>query len=102
MRGVPLASGIFSCSLCFFQTESTSQIFVTCEMTSSVWYRIFRWLGRYTVFHEHILTLFQMFRPSYGVLRIRGRLTMVCHAVVWSIWKSHNDIFFSGSLKTKK
>lgn len=43
-----------------------------------------------------------MFSSSSGVFSSRGSLTMVWHVVIWSIWKSRNDIIFSGSFVPQK
>lgn len=44
-RGVHFISGTISCPLCSLHIETTSHLFVTCEVASSVWYQICRWLG---------------------------------------------------------
>lgn len=60
-------------------------------------------VGWYTIFYGHILTLLQMFSSLSGVLRIiEGVNDGLAYIVVWSIWKSHNDIVFSGTSVTKK
>lgn len=45
---------------------------------------------------------FEMFITSSAALRFRGRLTMIWHVMVWSIWKSLNDIVLSRSSLTQK
>lgn len=38
------------CSFFGYPFESVFHLFITCEIVSSVWYRVFRWLGRHVVF----------------------------------------------------
>lgn len=85
-RGVLLTSGTISYP--FYSLH--------IEFASSVWHRIFRWLGQCTFFSSHLINFFQIFSTSSGVLWIKGRLTIVWHAVIWLIWKSLNDIIFFG------
>lgn len=66
---------------------------MTCEITNYVWHKIFSWLGWCLYLANDLTNLFQMFYPLGGVYRIMGAF-MTWHAVVWSLWKSHNDIVF--------
>lgn len=66
---------------------------MTCEITNYAWHRIFSWLGWCLDLANDLTNLFQMFYPLGGVHRIMGAF-MIWHAVVWSLWKSHNDIVF--------
>lgn len=45
--GVPLGPGSFSYPLCLVGSESPTHHIVTYEVVSSVWYKIFSWLGWY-------------------------------------------------------
>jgi len=41
---------------------------------------------------------FQAFTGLGGGRRVRPGLLLVWHAVIWTIWVSHNDLIFAGSL----
>lgn len=44
-----------------FLADSVSHLFVTCEIVSSVRYRVFRWLGRQVATHQDLMVFFRIF-----------------------------------------
>lgn len=69
-RGIFLVSKDVSYSLCLESLQSSSHLFVTCEVVAHVWYKIFSWLGWWVVLHRYLSTLFQMFFLLCGVSTI--------------------------------
>lgn len=55
-----------SCILCVEWIELASHLFVTCNLSSCVWYKIFRWLGFQFVIPSDIRIIFEVF-ISLGV-----------------------------------
>lgn len=92
-RWVLVSFRTISCPFCSALIDSSSHLFVTYKVASSV--RIFRWLGWCVVFPRDILTLFQLFIALSGGSSSRGGLGIIWHVVVWSIWKTRNVIVFS-------
>lgn len=73
--------GVFSdpskISCPFFPIESTSHLFMTCEIASFVWYRVFRWLGWQVVIHQGLIGLFHIFNSLGGRYKFRCSFLMV-------------------------
>jgi hypothetical protein len=72
--------------------------FLNLEVSSTVWYSIFRWLGFQCVLPGGVIGLFEfLLRMSTG-MRAHLRWLLIWHAAIWLIWYSRNDlIFFGGS-----
>lgn len=54
------------------------------------------------VFPRDLLIIFLGLQTSIGGPIFRGGLRMIWKVVIWSIWKTWNDIVFSGTSVTPK
>ncbi|GAU11500.1 hypothetical protein TSUD_344900 [Trifolium subterraneum] len=84
------------CILCGMSIESVDHLFLICDLSSSAWYSIFRWLGIQAVLPRGVIWFFDFFL-DIGVGR-RGHIgwLLIWHAVIWFIWISWNGLIFSG------
>lgn len=116
---VHLASRNTLCPFCSSLDEYVSHLFVTCEVSSSVWYCIFRWL-QWWFYREIFYFSFRRFLPLFGDLGLErvwgwsdmmwfglfGKLIMLLFLLVlrwhqksWKIWASiWRDSNFLGDL----
>jgi hypothetical protein len=66
--------------------ESVDHLFVSFERISSIWYRVSRWLGKEYVSPNSITQVFEGFFGLGVGRRVQLGMTLVWHAVVWTIW----------------
>lgn len=45
-RGILTSTQDLCCVFCFKETETTSYLFCTCELTKKIWCSVFSWLGK--------------------------------------------------------
>lgn len=83
--------------LCGDRLEYASHLFVTSNLASSAWDRIFKWLGVQSALSSEPRFLFEFFLSLGTKVKSRGDFAMIWHAVVWTIWSVHNDKLFYGS-----
>lgn len=65
------------CSLCDHWLESISNLFVTCNFSSSVWYVVFRWLGFQVVLPRELGCLFEFVYFFGGRFKVMGGFIMI-------------------------
>ncbi|GAU23765.1 hypothetical protein TSUD_128700 [Trifolium subterraneum] len=84
------------CALCGLSGESSAHLFISCPVVSSIWYSVSYWLGWEFVSPRDLLGHFEAFVGLGADRKARNIFSLVWLAVVWSIWKSRNDVIFSG------
>jgi len=95
-RGVPLPNGGLGCAFCETPSESSVHLFLSCPSILPVWYQVATWLGWEFVIPLGLARQFQYFTGLGASKRVRLGLLLVCHAVIWIIWTSRNDLMFFG------
>lgn len=56
-----------SCGLCDGSLEQTLHLFLTCPISSSLWYMNFWWSGKIVVLPGDIVSLYKFFVPPYDI-----------------------------------
>jgi hypothetical protein len=86
------------CVLCGLMEESTVHLFLHCEYSSKVWYKIMNWLCLVIIVPPNLCS-------SFGSLLSSGRdkkekicLATIWNSFLWSIWKFRNDCVFKNKL----
>jgi hypothetical protein len=98
LRGVlPRTSGD-NCVWCNDLRESTSHLFLHCNMALVVWYGIFKWLGVVIVVPPNLFYLFYWLSSAAKSKKARRGFRLVWHSVVWSIWLARNNRIFNNVL----
>ncbi|GAU44678.1 hypothetical protein TSUD_243750 [Trifolium subterraneum] len=94
-RGV-IGQGSLQCvGECGVEEESASHLFFECPVFAGVWYRICKWLGVSTVFHNEGLSHLEQFEGLTGIGRVFvDRVSVIWFASIWCIWKARNDKVF--------
>jgi hypothetical protein len=91
-----------ACVMCNGFIETVNHLFLHCNVSFSVWYAVFNWLGVVTVMPPNMFVLFDCFwGAAVGVQRRKGYL-LIWHAVVWVIWKARNNIIFNNGVMVAK
>lgn len=86
------------CLFCGASVKTMSHLFFTCDMITTVWYRIFRWLGWLIVIPRDPSRLFESFIFLGCSVKSIGGLYMSWHAIVWFILMVRNEVVFFGSI----
>jgi hypothetical protein len=84
------------CALCGNSVELMGHLFLTYEVSSTVWHAIFRWLRFQCVLPRGVIGLFEFQLGMSTVRRAHLRWLSIWHAVIWSIWNSPNNLIFTG------
>jgi len=77
--------------------ESSTHLFLHCNIFGSVWHYISRWLGLVTVNPFFVGDHFNQFTAGGGVTKTqRSILQVLWYATTWEIWKERNNRLFNG------
>ena len=78
--------------------ESSSHLFLHCNILGSVWHSIYRWIGVPVTNPFSVPDHFNQFSYSGGIgNKRRSLLQVIWYATVWKIWKERTDRLFNGS-----
>jgi len=77
--------------------ESSSHLFLHCDIFGSVWHLIYRWIGVSVTNPFYVPDHFHQFSFSTGIgNKRRSMLQVIWYATVWEIWKERNNRLFKG------
>lgn len=88
--------------VCVEHVESTSHIFVLCEVAYVIWYRVLKLVETLGPLPHSILGFFELFQCSSLGKQVSLRSIWICHFVVWIILKMRNKIIFGMENMTVK
>jgi len=78
--------------------ESSSHLFLHCNILGSVWHSIYSWIGVSVTNPSSVPDHFNQFSCSGGIgNKRRSLLQVIWYATVWEIWKERNNRLFNGS-----
>jgi hypothetical protein len=88
-----------NCVWCDHSPETVNHLFLFCNLSHSVWYEIFNWLGVVVVvMPPNVMTFFAYFNSLVKNKRTRKGFSLVWHTAVWLLWCARN---IRGFLKGK-
>jgi len=78
--------------------ESSSHLFLHCNIFGSVWHSIYNWIGVSVTNPFYVPDHFHQFSFSSGIgNKRRSLLQVIWYATVWEIWKERNNRLFKGN-----
>ncbi|RHN59920.1 putative reverse transcriptase zinc-binding domain-containing protein [Medicago truncatula] len=78
------------------EVETSSHLFLHCNLFGAIWNYIFRWIGVSSVLPGDVISLFNQFNFFGGAANSRKALLQVIwFASVWEIWKERNNRVFN-------
>ncbi|XP_058754374.1 uncharacterized protein LOC131627549 [Vicia villosa] len=93
-RGILDASANLCCEFCKSHLESPSHLFFSCAVSSSIWRRIYLWMGVDIPFSCAEFLDFGGFQEKVKQVNIRKKINLIWIATVWSLWTMRNSMIF--------
>jgi len=88
-----------SCVLCGNGNETTTHLFLHCDVASLIWRKVFDWLGVNFIIPHNLFTHFVCWNAEVNSRWLRKPFWLIWHATLWTIWKERNARIFT--LKAK-
>ncbi|GJY25614.1 RNA-directed DNA polymerase, eukaryota, reverse transcriptase zinc-binding domain protein, partial [Tanacetum coccineum] len=98
-KGIYLSSLL--CPVCNTYIEDVNHVFVTCDLASQIWDRIFRWLDMAQSVFLSIADIMDWIISIRCSLKRKKVLEAIILTSMWVIWKYRNNTFF-GLVKMKR
>ncbi|GJW68374.1 RNA-directed DNA polymerase, eukaryota, reverse transcriptase zinc-binding domain protein [Tanacetum coccineum] len=98
-KGIDLSSLL--CPVCNTYIEDVNHVFVTCDLASQIWDRIFRWLDMAQLVFLSIADIIDWIISMHCSLKCKKLLEAIILTSMWVIWKYQNNTLF-GSVKMKR
>jgi len=101
MRRSVIHTNDVSCAMGCDVTETTTHLFLDCEMSHTLWLHVWNWVGLSVVtpcqIRHHFTQLSVTARMSRGA---QSFFKVIWFACVWVIWKERNNHIFKNTATT--
>jgi hypothetical protein len=98
-RGVLSQVDHRNCVMCGHSEETTTHLFMHCDMAWLFWRLVFDWLGVNFITPQNLYVHFTCWNDEASSRRIRMAFRMIWHAVLWTIWRERNARIFKNQFK---
>ncbi|XP_057770677.1 uncharacterized protein LOC130990461 [Salvia miltiorrhiza] len=93
-RNVPIPNSEMLCVFCKTHNEDADHLFFSCQMSSEIWYNLFRWVGKQSALPSSAKAHFEVF-INLGSKKEFGFLSGAWLCAVWCLWKQRNACRFN-------
>jgi len=83
------------CALCENSEESSTHLFLHCQVASMVWEWLMRWLNGSFITPPNLFNHWECWSDLAVNKRVRKGYYLIWHASVWLLWKARNDKIFN-------
>jgi hypothetical protein len=87
------------CVLCGEMEETTSHLFLHCEVTLLIWRKVLNWLDINFITPQNLLLHFACWNGEVISRNLRKAFMLIWHATIWMIWKERNSRIFKNQFK---
>jgi len=88
------------CVLCGQGEETTSHLFLHCDVAVLIWRKVMDWLDINFITPRNLFMHFVCWSEACNSRRLLKAFWLIWHAVIWAIWKERNArIFFLDNQK---
>jgi hypothetical protein len=91
--------GRTSCVLCNNELESSSHLFLHCDVVNEVWRKIGLCLELNFITPNNLFIHLQCWRDVARVNKLKRGYVLIWHAVLWVIWREQNGRIFNNKVK---
>ena len=85
--------------LCGQGEETTTHIFLHCEVASLIWRKVLNWLGVNFITPQNMFTHFACWNGEVNSRQLKKVFWLIWHASIWMIWKERNARIFKNQFK---
>jgi len=89
-----------SCVMCGHGEETTTHLFLHCEVAWLFWRKLLDWLGVNFITPENLLMHFACWSDEVNSRCLRKAFWLIWHASIWSIWRERNARIFKNQFKS--
>jgi hypothetical protein len=86
------------CALCERVDESSTHLFLHCDIAGRVWQGIMRWWERFLLIPPNLFVLWECWSEGERNKIIRKGLRLIWHATVWVLWIARNNSVFNSRI----
>lgn len=86
--------------MCGHGNETTSHLFLHCDVASLIWRKVFDWLGVNFITPQDLLVHFACSSDEVNSRRLRKAFWLIWHATLWMIWKERNARIFKNQMRS--
>jgi len=84
-----------NCVWCGLVPESTTHIFLHCDMVMNIWRKLMEWLDLNLLMPHNIFIHWECWSGGSMNKMVRKGLRMIWQATIWAIWRARNDCIFN-------
>jgi len=85
------------CDLCGRVEESPIHLFLHCDVASSVWLNLMRWLDHVFLTPPNLFVHFESWSGWTSKKNVKKGLGLIWHSTIWVLWKVRNYKIFKGT-----
>jgi hypothetical protein len=87
------------CVLCGRYVETSTHLFLHCDVTSLIWRGILNWLEINFITPQNLFVHFGCWDSEVSSKRLKKGFWLIWHATIWTIWKERNARIFNNKVK---
>lgn len=87
-----------NCVWCGVGVETTSHIFLHCDLVRNVWMKLMEWLDFNFIMPPNLFIHWECWSGGVWNNRIRKGLRMIWQAAIWVMWKARNNCIFNNEI----
>lgn len=88
------------CSWCGLLPETTSHIFLHCDLAMLIWRKLMDWMELNFLMPPNLFIHWECWSGGHRNKKIQNGLRMIWHTTIWVIWKARNDRIFNEAVTT--
>lgn len=87
------------CVMCGLGEETTSHLFLHCDVAWLFWRLVFDWLGINFMTPQNLYMHFACWSDEVNSRRIRKAFWLIWHSAIWTMWRERNARIFKNQFK---
>lgn len=87
-----------TCVLCGQREESSTHLFLHCEVAAKIWRGVLNWLDMF-ITPQNLYVHFESWNGEATSKRLLKGFRLIWHATIWLIWKERNAKIFKNQFK---